>query len=146
MFISLHFRTFWPKSLNFFRSFQKHFGLWPKKTRLNYGKPTAKRTLKLLHTDKVWWVPLHTRPRALKTLSQQITANKRTRIPLFRSASAKEEKTTCEPTFGDKFQLQSPAPQCAVKVSTTEAVVSDGHSHRMKSTYATGTHTRHLHH
>ena len=27
---SLYFQTFWPKN-NFFRSFQEHFGLWPKK-------------------------------------------------------------------------------------------------------------------
>ena len=33
MFISLYFQTFWPKWPNFFRSFQKHFGPWPKKTR-----------------------------------------------------------------------------------------------------------------
>ena len=31
VFFSLYFQTFWPKWLNFFRSFQKRFGLWPKK-------------------------------------------------------------------------------------------------------------------
>jgi len=31
VFISLYYQTFWPKWLNFFRSFQKHLGLWPKK-------------------------------------------------------------------------------------------------------------------
>jgi len=31
-FFNLCFQTFWPKWLNFFRSFQNHFGLWPKKT------------------------------------------------------------------------------------------------------------------
>ena len=30
--IAVHFQTFWPKWLNFFRLFQKHIGLWPKKT------------------------------------------------------------------------------------------------------------------
>jgi len=29
--VSLYFQTFWPKWFNFFRSFQNHFGLWPKK-------------------------------------------------------------------------------------------------------------------
>jgi len=33
VYFSLHFRTFWPKWLNFFRSFQNRFGLWPKKPR-----------------------------------------------------------------------------------------------------------------
>ena len=33
VFISQYFQTFWPKWLNFFRSFQKHFGLWPKNDR-----------------------------------------------------------------------------------------------------------------
>jgi len=31
VFFSLYFQTFWPKWFNFFRSFQKRFGLWPKK-------------------------------------------------------------------------------------------------------------------
>jgi len=31
VFISIYFQTLWPKWLNFFRSFQKHFGPWPKK-------------------------------------------------------------------------------------------------------------------
>jgi len=31
VFFSLYFQTFWRKWLNFIRSFQKHFGLWPKK-------------------------------------------------------------------------------------------------------------------
>ena len=31
VFISLYLQTFWPKWLNFFWSFQKRFGLWPKK-------------------------------------------------------------------------------------------------------------------
>jgi len=31
VFIYLYFQTFWPKWLNFFQSFQKGFGLWPKK-------------------------------------------------------------------------------------------------------------------
>ena len=31
MFIILYFQTFWLKWLDFFQSFQKHFGLWPKK-------------------------------------------------------------------------------------------------------------------
>jgi len=31
VFISLYFQAFRPKWLNFFRSSQKHFGLWPKK-------------------------------------------------------------------------------------------------------------------
>jgi len=31
VFFSLCFQTFWPKWLTFFRSFQNHFGLWPKK-------------------------------------------------------------------------------------------------------------------
>ena len=30
VFFSLYFLTFWPKSLDFFRSFQKRFSLWPK--------------------------------------------------------------------------------------------------------------------
>jgi len=30
VFFSLYFETFWPKWLNFFRSFQKRSGLWPK--------------------------------------------------------------------------------------------------------------------
>jgi len=29
----LYFQMFWPKWLNFFRSFQKRFGLWPKNDR-----------------------------------------------------------------------------------------------------------------
>jgi len=33
VFFSLYFQTFWPKWLNFFRSFQKRFGLWPKNHR-----------------------------------------------------------------------------------------------------------------
>jgi len=32
VFTSLYFQTFWPKLLNFFQPFRKHFGLWPKKT------------------------------------------------------------------------------------------------------------------
>ena len=32
VFISLNFQTFWPKWLNFFRSFWKNFGIWPKNT------------------------------------------------------------------------------------------------------------------
>jgi len=31
MLTSLYFRTLWSNWLNFFRSFQKNFGLWPKK-------------------------------------------------------------------------------------------------------------------
>jgi len=38
LFISLYFQTFWSKWLNFFRSFQKHFGVWPKKNRLRVNK------------------------------------------------------------------------------------------------------------
>jgi len=33
VFGGLYFQTFWPKWLNFFRSFRKHFGLWPEKSR-----------------------------------------------------------------------------------------------------------------
>jgi len=33
VFINLYFQIFWPKWLYFFRSFQKCFGLWPKKQR-----------------------------------------------------------------------------------------------------------------
>jgi len=33
VFISLYFQTFWLKLYNFFLSFQKHFGLWPKNDR-----------------------------------------------------------------------------------------------------------------
>ena len=32
VFISRYFQTFWPKWLNFLRSFQNHSGLWPNKT------------------------------------------------------------------------------------------------------------------
>ena len=32
VFVSLYFHRFWPKWLNFFRPFQKHFDPWPKKT------------------------------------------------------------------------------------------------------------------
>ena len=32
---SLDFETFWPKLLNFIRSFQKHFSLWPNDDRIN---------------------------------------------------------------------------------------------------------------
>ena len=32
VFVSLYFHRFWPKCHNFFRSFQKHFDPWPKKT------------------------------------------------------------------------------------------------------------------
>jgi len=32
VFFSLYFQASWPKWLNFFRSFQKRFGLWPNKT------------------------------------------------------------------------------------------------------------------
>ena len=32
---SLYFQTFWPKWLDFFRSFQKRFSLWPRKNSLN---------------------------------------------------------------------------------------------------------------
>jgi len=43
VFFSLYFQTFWPKWLNFFRSFQNHFGLWPKIKQLytSYVKPAA---------------------------------------------------------------------------------------------------------
>jgi len=41
-FTSLCFQAFWPKWLNFFRSFQKHFGLWPKK-RPKKTAPTHQR-------------------------------------------------------------------------------------------------------
>ena len=56
MFITLYFQTFWPKLLNFFQSFQKHFGLWPKKTgRINvtgisrFGEPAGHSGLCALH-------------------------------------------------------------------------------------------------
>ena len=38
---SLCFQTFWPKSLNFLRSFQERFGLWPK---IKQGTPTCSQT------------------------------------------------------------------------------------------------------
>jgi len=52
VFISLDFQTFWPKWLNFFRSFQKHSGLWPEKKQLcnlqlvgTYRRPDLKTML-----------------------------------------------------------------------------------------------------
>jgi len=39
VFISLYFHTFWPKWLNFFRSFQNHLYLWLKKNRLRPRQP-----------------------------------------------------------------------------------------------------------
>ena len=39
VFFSLYFQTFWPKWLNCFWSFQKHFGLWPKKNSFQQWRP-----------------------------------------------------------------------------------------------------------
>jgi len=54
VFVSQCFQPFWPKWLNFFRSFQKHFGLWPKK------QPWSTRQTgcySLLPPEKRWvWV------------------------------------------------------------------------------------------
>ena len=41
MFIGLYCQTFWLKELNFFRSFQNHFGLCPKKTRSQASDPNV---------------------------------------------------------------------------------------------------------
>jgi len=47
MFISLYFQTFWQKLLNYFLSFQKRFGLWPKKIRPQHLREIATMALSL---------------------------------------------------------------------------------------------------
>ena len=67
MFISLYFQTFWPKWLNFFRSFQKHIGLWPKKKQFENTLPTnahseMKRTGLRVPNAQHWCIELPLRP------------------------------------------------------------------------------------
>jgi len=50
----LYFQTFWPKWLNCFRSFQNHFGLWPKKWRsIIYTTLRFKMRAQLMTSEKV---------------------------------------------------------------------------------------------
>ena len=54
VFISLYFQTFWPK-WHFFRTFRKRFGLWPKKTVLDYAHKTHVYTLFETLSNQTLW-------------------------------------------------------------------------------------------
>ena len=56
VFISLYFQTFWPKWLDFFRSFQKRFGPWPKKRNQApaHTIPTKLEIRSTLYHVRIW--------------------------------------------------------------------------------------------
>jgi len=68
--ISLHFQTFWPKWLNFFLSFQKRFGLWPKNPKFRQLSTVSQFCV----SNKSGWQTIYTFNREYVTKLQKRSA------------------------------------------------------------------------